>query len=53
MTCQASAERPQRYNDTGESQEPLSGIEDRIFARGQEAGKRAMIKELIISEIFP
>lgn len=46
MTCQASAERPLRYKETEESLEPLSGIEDRIFARGQEAGKRATVKEL-------
>lgn len=27
--------------------EQLGGIEDRIFARGQEAGKMAIVKELL------
>ena len=31
--------------------EQLGGIEDRIFARGQEAGKTAIVKELCTRRI--
>lgn len=41
MTYQASAERPQRYNDTGESQEPLveSRTEFLLEAKKRERGQ--------------
>ena len=32
---------------TEKAKEQLGGIEDRIFARGQEAGKTAIVKELL------
>lgn len=32
---------------TEKGKEQLGGIEDRIFARGQEAGKTAIVKELL------
>ena len=38
---------------TEKGKEQLGGIEDRIFARGQEAGKTAIVKELLaIGEKF-
>ena len=39
--------------ETEYGKKPLCGIEDRIFARGQEAGKMAIVKELLALEEFP
>lgn len=35
------------------SKEQLGGIEERIFARGQEAGKLEIVKELIALDELP
>lgn len=38
---------------TEEGKGKLGGIEDRIFARGQEAGKLEIVKELLSLEELP
>lgn len=39
--------------ETEKGREQLGGIEDRIFARGQEAGKLAIVLELLALDELP
>lgn len=39
--------------ETEKGREQLGGIEDRIFARGQEAGKLAIVMELLALDEIP
>ena len=39
--------------ETEDGKKPLRGIEDRIFARGQEAGRLVIVKELFALDEFP